>query len=68
VGARFSANARASIGTLCLALLAPFGVVFKLFIVEEKLLTSGENKFIAAVYAFEDSILKFHGRLPREGK
>jgi hypothetical protein len=48
-------------------LLATFGIVLKLFIVEEKLLTSGENEFIAAVYAFEDSILKVHGRLPREG-
>jgi hypothetical protein len=48
-------------------LLATLGVVLKLFIVEEKLLASGENEFIAAIYTFEDSILKVHGRLPREG-
>jgi hypothetical protein len=49
-------------------LLAALRVVFKLFIVEEKLLTSSEDKLLTAVYALEDSILKFHGRLPREGK
>jgi hypothetical protein len=49
-------------------LLAALRVVFKLFIVEEKLLTRGEDKFITAIYALENSILKFHGRLPREGK
>jgi hypothetical protein len=65
---RFSAHARASVGTLGLALLTALGVVLKLFIVKEKLLTRGENELIAAVYALEDSILKFHGRLPREGK
>jgi hypothetical protein len=68
LGARFSAHARASICTLSLALLAALGVVFKLFIVEEKLLTGGEDEFVTAIYALKDSILKFHGRLPREGK
>jgi hypothetical protein len=49
-------------------LLAALGIVFELFIVKEKLFTRGEDKFIAAIYAFEISIGKFHGRLPREGK
>jgi len=49
-------------------LLAALRVVFKLFIVEEKLLTGSEHELFTAVYALEDSILKFHGRLPREGK
>ncbi len=68
LGARFSADARASICTLSLALLAALGIVFKLFIVKEKLLTGGEDKLVTAIYALKDSILKFHGRLPREGK
>jgi hypothetical protein len=41
------------------------GIVLELFVVEEKLLTGGEDKLSAAVVAFEDSILEFHGRLPR---
>ena len=68
VGARFSTHARTSVCTLRLALLAALRVVFKLFIVEEKLLTGSEYELFTAVYALEDSILKFHGRLPREGK
>jgi hypothetical protein len=68
VSARFSAHTRASVRTLSLALLASLGIVFKLFIVEEKLLTGGEDKLVTAIYALKDSILKFHGRLPREGK
>ncbi|UWZ87096.1 hypothetical protein [Occallatibacter riparius] len=35
---------------------------------EEKLLTGSEDELFTAVYALEDTILKFHGRLPREGK
>ena len=66
--ARLSTHTRTSIGTLSLTLLAALRVVFKLFIVEKKLLTRGEYELIAAVYALENSILKFHGRLPREGK
>jgi hypothetical protein len=41
------------------------GIVLELFVVEEKLLTGGENKFSAAVVALQDSVDKFHGRLPR---
>jgi hypothetical protein len=66
-GARLSTDARTSVCTLSFALLAALGVIFKLFIVEKELLSGGENELIAAVNTFEDSILKFHGRLPREG-
>jgi hypothetical protein len=48
-------------------LLAALRVVFKLFIVKKELLARGEDELIAAVNTLEDSILKFHGRLPREG-
>jgi hypothetical protein len=68
LGARLSTNARPTVCTLSLALLAALGVIFKLFIVKEELLSGGEDELIATVNAFEDSILKFHGRLPREGK
>jgi len=40
-------------------------VVLELFVVEEKLLSGGENKFSAAIIALKDSVGKFHGRLPR---
>jgi hypothetical protein len=33
--------------------------------VEKQLFTCGKHKLIAAIYALEDSIGKFHGRLPR---
>jgi hypothetical protein len=42
-----------------------FGIVLELLVVKEKLLAGGEDKFSAAVVALEDSILEFHGRLPR---
>jgi hypothetical protein len=67
-GARLSSNARTTVCTLSLALLATLGVVFKLFIVKEKLLSRGEDELITAIDTLEHSILKFHGRLPREGK
>lgn len=41
------------------------GVVLELFVVEEKLLTRGEYEFGAAVIALQNSIDKFHGRLPQ---
>jgi hypothetical protein len=37
-----------------------------LFVVEEKLLTRGEHKLDAAVTALQDSVDKFHGRLPQD--
>jgi len=54
-----------SAGTFCLALLAMLGVVLELFVVKEKLLTRGEHKFGAAVVTLQDSVDKFHGRLPQ---
>jgi hypothetical protein len=44
-----------------------FGVVLELLIVEEELLACCENKFGAAVNAFQHSISEFHGRLPSQG-
>ena len=43
------------------------GVVLELLIVEEELLACCENKLGAAVYALQDSIGEFHGRLPSQG-
>ena len=43
------------------------GVVLKLFIVEKDLLARSKNKLSAAVNACEDSIGKFHCRLPMQG-
>ncbi len=43
------------------------GVVLELFVVEEKLLACRENKLGAAVNTLQDSIGKFHGRLPSQG-
>jgi hypothetical protein len=40
-------------------------VVFELFIVEEQLLASGKHEFRTAVTALQDSVDKFHGRLPQ---
>lgn len=53
-----------------LALLAVFGIVLELLIVEEKLLARGEYKFGAAVTTLQNPIDKFHGRLPqrKEGR
>jgi len=41
------------------------GVVLELLVVEEELFPGGEYEFSATVIALEDSILEFHGRLPR---
>jgi hypothetical protein len=40
-------------------------IVLELLVVEKQLLTSGEHKFGAAVVALQNSIDKFHGRLPQ---
>jgi hypothetical protein len=53
---------------LCLALLAALGVICKLLVVEEELLTGSEDKLSATIDALQNSICKFHGRLPEEGK
>jgi hypothetical protein len=44
-----------------------FGVVLELLIVEEELLACCENKFGAAVNAFQHSISEFHGGLASQG-
>jgi hypothetical protein len=41
------------------------GVVLELFVVKEKLLTSGEHEFGTAVVALQNPIDEFHGRLPQ---
>jgi hypothetical protein len=43
------------------------GVVLKLFVVEKHLLACRKNELGAAVNACEDSIGKFHCRLPVQG-
>ena len=63
---RFRANSLRSLGALGLALLAVFGVVFELFVVEKDLLACRKNKLGAAVDTLEDSIGEFHGRLPSQ--
>jgi hypothetical protein len=40
-----------SVGALGLALLAAFGIVFELLVVEKQLFTSGEDKLFAAISA-----------------
>lgn len=43
------------------------GVVLELFVVKEKLLTSGEHELCAAIVALQYSVDEFHDRLPRTG-
>jgi len=52
-------------GTLRLALLAVLRIVLELFVVKEELLAGGEYKLSAAVITFQNSVFKFHGRLPQ---
>jgi len=63
-GAGFRTHLLVSAQPLSLALFAALGVVFELFVVEEDLLASSEDKFCAAVNARKYSISEFHGRLP----
>jgi hypothetical protein len=67
-GPGLRAHTRAAAGALRLALLAVLGVVLELFVVEEKLLAGGENELSAAIDALQNSIGKFHGRIPQDGK
>jgi hypothetical protein len=54
---------------LGLALLAVLGVVFELLVVEEDLLTGGENKLGSAVAALQYSIGEFHWPAsPKQGR
>ena len=52
------------LGAFPLAVFAAFGFVFELFIVEEKLFTSGEYEVSAAVHTLENFILEVHLRVP----
>jgi hypothetical protein len=52
---------------LRLALLAVFGVVFELFIVEKELLAGRKNELGAAVDTLQNSIGEFHGQLASQG-
>jgi hypothetical protein len=42
------------------------GIVLELFIVKKQLLTGGEHELCAAIVALQDSVDKFHGRLPQK--
>jgi hypothetical protein len=52
------------LGAFTLAVLAAFGFVLELFIVEEELFTSGENEVGAAVHTLENLVLEVHLRVP----
>jgi hypothetical protein len=54
-------------GALGLALLAVFGVVLELFIVEKQLLARRKNELGAAVDTLQNTIGEFHGRLASQG-
>jgi hypothetical protein len=41
------------------------GIVLELLIVEEELLAGSEDELGATVIALQNSVRKFHGRLPR---
>jgi hypothetical protein len=53
-----------SLGAFTLAVFAAFGFVFELFIVEEELFTSGENKVGATIHTLENFVLEVHLRVP----
>jgi hypothetical protein len=42
-----------------------FGLILELLVVEEKLLAGGKYKLGSAVAARQNSVCKFHGRLPQ---
>ena len=65
--ARLGPHPLRSARALRLALLAVFGVVLELFIVEKELLAGRKNKLGAAVDTLQDSIGEFHGRLASQG-
>ena len=48
------------LGALSFAVFAAFGFVLELFIVEEKLFTSGEHEVGAAVHTLENLVLELH--------
>ena len=55
----------AAAGALCLALLAMLGVVLELFVVEKQLFAGGEHELRPAIVTLQNSVDKFHGRLPQ---
>ena len=52
------------LGAFTLAVFAAFRFVFELFIVEEELFTSGENKVGATIHTLENFVLEVHLRVP----
>jgi hypothetical protein len=65
VGPGLRTHPGASANALRLALLAVPGFVLELLVVEKKLLTGGKDKLGSAVAAHQNSVGKFHGRLPQ---
>ncbi|HTV14005.1 MAG TPA: hypothetical protein VME68_04775 [Acidobacteriaceae bacterium] len=63
-GARFRARVAGSGGALCLAVLAPFGVILKLLVEKEELFTGREHEIVSAINALQDLIDELHP-LPR---
>jgi hypothetical protein len=68
IGPGLWAHPGAPTDTLGLALLTMLGIVFELFVVEEKLLACSKYEFCTAIATFQNSVRKLHGRLPKEGK
>ena len=52
------------LGAFAFAVFAAFRFVFELFIVEEELFASGENKVSATIYTLENFVLEVHLRVP----
>src|SRR6185312_11158143 len=52
------------LGAFTLAVFAAFRFVFELFIVEEQLFASSENKIGATIYTLENFVLEVHLRVP----
>jgi hypothetical protein len=48
------------LGPFALAVLASFGFVLELFVVEEELFTSGEHEVSAAIHTLENLVLELH--------
>ena len=65
VGPRFGTNPRSPADALRLALFAMLGIVLEFFVVEEQLFACGKDELGAAIEALQNSVDKFHGRLPQ---
>jgi hypothetical protein len=52
------------LGALALAVFAAFWLILELFIVEEKLLTCGEDEICSTIHAFQNLILELHRTAP----